>query len=63
MGQRYARTLFEWRRQFLDAASAVSALGFGPVFQRMWNLYLAYSEAGFRAGYLDVHQLVLEHRQ
>ena len=26
----------------------------------MWNLYLAYSEGGFRAGYLDVHQLVLE---
>jgi predicted NAD/FAD-binding protein len=26
----------------------------------MWDLYLAYSEAGFRAGYLDLHQLVLE---
>jgi cyclopropane-fatty-acyl-phospholipid synthase len=26
----------------------------------MWNLYLAYSEAGFRSGYLDVHQLLLE---
>jgi cyclopropane-fatty-acyl-phospholipid synthase len=59
MGQHYARTLAEWRRQFL-AADNVSTLGFGPVFQRMWNLYLAYSEAGFRAGYLDVHQLVLE---
>lgn len=35
-------------------------LGFGPIFQRTWNLYLAYSETGFRAGYLDVHQLVLE---
>ena len=59
MGPHYARTLAEWRRQFL-AAGNVSALGFGPVFQRMWNLYLAYSEAGFRAGYLDLHQLVLE---
>jgi Protein of unknown function (DUF1365)/Mycolic acid cyclopropane synthetase len=56
----YALTLAEWRRQFLAAADKVSALGFGPVFQRMWNLYLAYSEAGFRAGYLDAHQLVLE---
>jgi cyclopropane-fatty-acyl-phospholipid synthase len=28
----------------------------------MWSLYLAYSEAGFRSGYLDVHQLVLERR-
>jgi cyclopropane-fatty-acyl-phospholipid synthase len=60
MGSHYARTLAEWRRQFLAAAGNVSALGFGTTFQRMWNLYLAYSEAGFRAGYLDVHQLVLE---
>jgi cyclopropane-fatty-acyl-phospholipid synthase len=60
MGPHYARTLAEWRRQFLAAVGDVSALGFGTTFQRMWNLYLAYSEAGFRAGYLDVHQLVLE---
>jgi cyclopropane-fatty-acyl-phospholipid synthase len=60
MGPHYARTLREWRGQFTDAADAVSELGFGPVFQRMWELYLAYSEAGFRAGYLDVHQLLLE---
>jgi len=60
MGPHYARTLHEWRGQFSDAGYAVSELGFGPVFQRMWDLYLAYSEAGFRAGYLDVHQLVLE---
>jgi cyclopropane-fatty-acyl-phospholipid synthase len=26
----------------------------------MWSLYLAYSEAGFRSGYLDVHQLLLQ---
>jgi cyclopropane-fatty-acyl-phospholipid synthase len=62
MGPHYARTLAEWRGQFLAAADGISALGFGPAFQRMWNLYLAYSEAGFRAGYLDVHQLVLERR-
>jgi cyclopropane-fatty-acyl-phospholipid synthase len=24
----------------------------------MWDFYLAYSEAGFRSGYLDVAQLV-----
>ena len=60
MGQHYARTLQEWRRRFLDASDQVSQLGFGATFQRMWNLYLAYSEGGFRAGYLDVHQLILE---
>jgi cyclopropane-fatty-acyl-phospholipid synthase len=60
MGQHYARTLAEWRSRFLAATGAVGELGFGQTFQRMWNLYLAYSEGGFRAGYLDVHQLVLE---
>ena len=59
-GNHYARTLAEWRKQFLGATDAVAELGFGRTFQRMWNLYLAYSEAGFRAGYLDVHQLLLE---
>jgi cyclopropane-fatty-acyl-phospholipid synthase len=59
MGQHYARTLQEWRGRFQSAIGAVAELGFGPAFQRMWNLYLAYSEAGFRAGYLDVHQLLL----
>jgi hypothetical protein len=29
-------------------------------FQRMWDLYLAYCQARFRVGYLDVHQLLLE---
>jgi cyclopropane-fatty-acyl-phospholipid synthase len=60
MGEHYARTLAEWRRRFLAATDQAGQLGFGPAFQRMWNLYLAYSEGGFRAGYLDVHQLVLE---
>ncbi len=60
MGQHYARTLAEWRRRFAGATGQVGQLGFGDTFQRMWDLYLAYSEGGFRAGYLDVHQLVLE---
>jgi len=34
-------------------------LGFDLVFRRMWSLYLAYSEAGFRTGYLNVAQLTL----
>ena len=60
MGQHYARTLAEWRSRFAGAAGPVRQLRFGPTFQRMWNLYLAYCEGGFRSGYLDVHQLVLE---
>ncbi|HJT95122.1 MAG TPA: class I SAM-dependent methyltransferase [Mycobacterium sp.] len=54
--QDYAETLRLWRERFVERRDAVSALGFDDVFQRMWELYLAYSEAGFRSGYLDVYQ-------
>lgn len=56
MGPHYAETLRLWRERFLDQRDAVSELGFDDVFSRMWELYLAYSEAGFRSGYLDVYQ-------
>ncbi|MDT5241873.1 MAG: cyclopropane-fatty-acyl-phospholipid synthase, partial [Mycobacterium sp.] len=52
----YAETLRLWRERFTDHREAVSALGFDEIFHRMWELYLAYSEAGFRSGYLDVYQ-------
>jgi cyclopropane-fatty-acyl-phospholipid synthase len=52
----YAETLRLWGERFLQHRNAVSALDFDDVFQRMWELYLAYSEAGFRSGYLDVYQ-------
>ncbi|MFF4102819.1 class I SAM-dependent methyltransferase [Streptomyces sp. NPDC001903] len=58
-GAHYAETLRLWRERFLDQSAEVSALGFDHTFHRMWELYLAYSEAGFRSGYLDVRQLVL----
>lgn len=56
MGPHYAETLRLWRERFVDRRDTVSALGFDDVFHRMWELYLAYSEAGFRSGYLDVYQ-------
>ncbi|MCW2562680.1 MAG: Cyclopropane-fatty-acyl-phospholipid synthase, partial [Mycobacterium sp.] len=52
----YAETLRLWRERFVECRDAVAALGFDDVFQRMWDLYLAYSEAGFSSGYLDVYQ-------
>jgi cyclopropane-fatty-acyl-phospholipid synthase len=59
-GQHYAATLRLWRQRFASQAARVETLGFDDVFRRTWNFYLAYSEAGFRSGYLDVHQLILE---
>jgi cyclopropane-fatty-acyl-phospholipid synthase len=52
----YAETLRIWRERFTARRDAVALLGFDEVFHRMWELYLAYSEAGFRSGYLDVYQ-------
>jgi len=58
-GPHYAQTLRLWRERFTGRAHQVEQLGFDLVFRRMWTLYLAYSEAGFRSGYLDVRQLLL----
>ena len=59
-GRHYADTLRLWRARFENEAGSARSLGFDETFGRMWSLYLAYSEAGFRSGYLDVHQIVLE---
>ncbi|WP_406864715.1 cyclopropane-fatty-acyl-phospholipid synthase family protein [Streptomyces sp. HUAS MG47] len=58
-GDHYAETLRLWRERFLSRTQDVHELGFDHAFRRMWELYLAYSEAGFRARYLDVRQLLL----
>ncbi len=53
-GQSYARTLALWRRRFLELWPVISAQGFDERFRRMWEYYLAYCEAGFRNGTIDV---------
>ncbi|MFE4645109.1 class I SAM-dependent methyltransferase [Streptomyces sp. NPDC056730] len=58
-GPHYAETLRLWRERFTEQAPRVDALGFDLTFRRLWTFYLAYSEAGFRSGYLDVQQLTL----
>jgi cyclopropane-fatty-acyl-phospholipid synthase len=59
-GLHYAETLRIWRDQFSSTAHQLTRLGFDEVFRRMWLLYLSYSEAGFRARYLQVSQFLLE---
>jgi cyclopropane-fatty-acyl-phospholipid synthase len=53
-GLSYARTLAEWRRRFHDAWPRLRASGLDEIFGRKWDYYLAYCEAGFRAGSIDV---------
>lgn len=59
-GLSYAWTLAEWRRRFLAAWPNIENLGFDTRFRRLWEYYLAYCEAGFRAGSIDVGLYVLE---
>jgi len=59
----YAETLRLWRQEFNARRDSVLGLGFDDVFCRMWELYLSYSEAGFRSGYLDVHQWIFQRGQ
>lgn len=59
-GLDYALTLARWRATFEARTDALRALGFDRRFQRLWRFYLAYCEAGFRAGSIDVHQFHLE---
>lgn len=56
----YARTLREWRQSFLQAWPKIQPLGFDERFRRMWTYYLAYCEAGFKAGSIDVVHLKLQ---
>jgi cyclopropane-fatty-acyl-phospholipid synthase len=57
LGHSYVRTLSTWRHRFNERASDAAALGFDETFRRMWTFYLAYSQAGFAADYLDDWQL------
>ena len=54
----YAETLKEWRRRFLANWQEISSL-YDERFCRMWNFYLAGSEAVFRYGDHVVFQIQL----
>lgn len=58
-GKDYAKTLIEWRDRFLASWPRIEAMGFPKRFRRLWEYYLCYCEAGFRAGTIDVGFYVL----
>lgn len=57
-GLDYARTLAAWRDNFRAAWPGLTPLGFDERFRRLWEYYLAYCEAGFLSGNIDVRQVV-----
>jgi len=58
-GMSYARTLAEWNTRFQNAWEDIRQTGFDDRFKRMWEYYLAYCEAGFRSGTIDVKRITL----
>ena len=59
-GKDYARTLRAWRDAFHHELAHVRAQGFDDRFIRTWDFYLAYCEAGFAVGDIDVMQFTLQ---
>lgn len=44
----YADTLLHWEKAFTGASAQLTAMGYNRDFQRLWQFYFAYCEAGFR---------------
>jgi cyclopropane-fatty-acyl-phospholipid synthase len=55
----YAETLRRWRANLERAADELHRLGYDARFRRLWQLYLAYCEAGFEEGRIGVVQMLL----
>lgn len=53
-GLSYARTLREWRQRFEATWPQAVKLGLDERFRRQWRYYLAYCEAAFLEGVIDV---------
>jgi len=47
IGLDYARTLADWRKNFLSSWSELSSLGYDDTFKRLWLYYFAYCEGAF----------------
>jgi cyclopropane-fatty-acyl-phospholipid synthase len=59
----YAETARHWRERFLANADGAAALGYDRPFRRMWELYFAWAEAGFRERRIgDVRMLLAKPR-
>jgi cyclopropane-fatty-acyl-phospholipid synthase len=62
-GQDYAETLNRWQSSFQSGWDRISGLSaqYDERFKRLWEFYLGYCEVGFKAGWTDVGQIVIEH--
>jgi cyclopropane-fatty-acyl-phospholipid synthase len=57
--EHYPETLRRWRERFFENEARLEALGYDARFRRLWEMYLTWSEGGFRERRLGDVQLVL----
>ncbi|MBU2709872.1 SAM-dependent methyltransferase [Zooshikella harenae] len=60
-GPDYAKTLRCWADNFHQHKDTLQAMGYDNRFQRTWQYYLHYCEAGFNINKINVVQLTLSH--
>jgi cyclopropane-fatty-acyl-phospholipid synthase len=58
MGIDYARTLNQWRRNFLVNTELLESMGYSDQFRRLWEYYLGYCEGGFLERRISTVQLL-----
>ncbi|MFM1897385.1 MAG: hypothetical protein RLZZ385_2459 [Pseudomonadota bacterium] len=58
MGLDYARTLRQWRNNFMDRCHEVEQMGYNQRFRRLWEYYMAYCEGGFLERRISTVQLL-----
>ena len=58
----YAKTLAIWRENFFKTWKNIAPLGFDETFKRMWEFYLSYCEAGFKARNINLIQCSMSNK-
>ena len=58
----YAKTLAIWRENFFKTWGNIAPLGFDETFKRMWEFYLSYCEAGFKARNINLIQCSMSNK-
>jgi cyclopropane-fatty-acyl-phospholipid synthase len=58
----YAQTLAIWRENFFKTWYNITPLGFDETFKRMWEFYLSYCEAGFKARNINLIQCSMSNK-
>jgi cyclopropane-fatty-acyl-phospholipid synthase len=57
--QRYPETLRRWGEKFAQSGDRAAQMGFDQRFRRLWELYFAWCEGGFRERRITAVQALL----